>query len=33
MSINNKFMDLLINVTTKAALASYYFVGKKDKTG
>ncbi len=31
MSIDKKFIDKLINVTSKAALASSYFVGKKDK--
>ena len=31
MTIDNKFIDLLINVTTKAALASYFLVGKKNK--
>ena len=31
MSISNKFVDLFVNVTTRAALASSYFVGKKDK--
>ena len=32
MTIDKKFVDQFINVTTKAALASSYFVGKKDKT-
>ena len=31
MSINKKFIDQFVNVTSKAALASSYFVGKKDK--
>ncbi len=31
MGIDKKFEDLFINVSTKAALASYYFIGKKDK--
>jgi fructose-1,6-bisphosphatase II / sedoheptulose-1,7-bisphosphatase len=31
MSIDKKFIDLFLNVTTKAALASSYLVGKKDK--
>ena len=31
MTIDNKFIDLFINVTTKAALASHYLVGKKNK--
>ncbi|MDA9733367.1 class II fructose-bisphosphatase [Candidatus Pelagibacter sp.] len=31
MVINKKFVDQLIKVTSKAALASSYFVGKKDK--
>ena len=31
MAINKKFIDQFINVTSKAALASYYLVGKKDK--
>jgi fructose-1,6-bisphosphatase II / sedoheptulose-1,7-bisphosphatase len=31
MSINKKFIDQFANVTSKAALASSYFVGKKDK--
>ena len=31
MSIDNKFIDQFINVTSKAALASSYLVGKKDK--
>jgi len=31
MTIDVKFIDLLINVTSRAALASYYLVGKKDK--
>tara|TARA_X000000950_G_C13729184_1_gene583502 strand:- start:29 stop:979 length:951 start_codon:yes stop_codon:yes gene_type:complete len=31
MSLDKKFEDLFINVTNRAALASYYFVGKKNK--
>ena len=31
MAIDRKFIDQFINVTQKAALASSYFVGKKDK--
>ena len=31
MAIDKKFIDQFINVTSKAALASSYFVGKKDK--
>ena len=31
MSINKKFVDQLVTVTSKAALASSYLVGKKDK--
>ena len=31
MAINQKFIDQFVNVTSKAALASYYLVGKKDK--
>ena len=31
MSINKKFIEKFINVTSKAALASSYLVGKKDK--
>ena len=31
MTIDKKFVDQFINVTTKAALASSYFVGKKNK--
>ena len=31
MVIDKKFVDQLIQVTSKAALASSYFVGKKDK--
>ena len=31
MTIDHKYIDQIINVTTKAALASYDFVGKKDK--
>ena len=31
MTIDQKFINQFINVTSKAALASYYLVGKKDK--
>ena len=31
MAIDNKFIDQFVNVTSKAALASSYLVGKKDK--
>ena len=31
MTIDKKFVDKLINVTSKAALASFFLVGKKDK--
>ena len=31
MSIEEKFIDQFANVTSKAALASYHLVGKKDK--
>ena len=31
MAIDNKFIDQFINVTSKAALAASYLVGKKDK--
>ena len=31
MSIDQKFIEQFINVTSKAALASYYLIGKKDK--
>ena len=31
MAINKKFIDQLVNVTSKAALASSYLVGKNDK--
>ena len=31
MSIDQKFIDQLVNVTSKAALASYHLIGKKDK--
>ena len=33
MTIDKKFIDQFINVTSKAALASSYLVGKKDKIG
>ena len=31
MPIDKKFIKLFVNVTSKAALASSYLVGKKDK--
>ena len=31
MTIDQKFVDQFVNVTSKAALASYHLVGKKDK--
>ena len=31
MSIDKKFIEKFINVTSKAAIASFNFVGKKDK--
>ena len=31
MAIDKKFIDQFVNVTSKAALASYYLVGKKNK--
>ena len=31
MTIDQKFIHKLVNVTTKAAIASYQFIGKKDK--
>ena len=31
MAIDKKFIDLFLNVTSKAALASHFFVGKTDK--
>ncbi len=31
MTIDKKYIDQLINVTSKAALASSYYIGKKDK--
>ena len=33
MSLDSKFIDKFIKVTSKAALASSYLVGKKDKNG
>ena len=33
MAIDKKFIDQFVNVTSKAALASYHLVGKKDKDG
>ena len=31
MTIDSKFIDLLSNITSRAALAAHFFVGKKDK--
>ena len=31
MAIDKKFLDQLVNVTSRAAVASSYLVGKKDK--
>ena len=31
MGIDTKYINKFVNVTSKAALASYYFVGKNDK--
>ena len=31
MGIDTKYINQFVNVTSKAALASYYFVGKNDK--
>ena len=31
MTIDKKYIDQFINVTSKAALASSYLIGKKDK--
>ena len=31
MAIDKKFIDQFINVTSKAAYASSFFIGKKDK--
>ena len=31
MAIDKKFVDQFINITSKAALATSYLVGKKDK--
>ena len=31
MALDKKFENLFLNVSIRAALASYYFVGKKDK--
>ena len=31
MAIDKKFIDQFVNVTSKAAIASSYFIGKKDK--
>tara|TARA_A100000164_G_C21885723_1_gene762646 strand:- start:124 stop:1065 length:942 start_codon:yes stop_codon:yes gene_type:complete len=33
MAIDRKYLDLFSNVSSRAALASYYLVGKKDKIG
>ena len=33
MGINTKFIDQFVNVTSKAALAASYKIGKKDKNG
>ena len=32
MTINKKYIDYFVNVTSKAAFSSSYFVGKKDKS-
>ena len=31
MGIDTKYINQFVNVTSKAALASYYFIGKNDK--
>ena len=31
MSLDKKFEEQFLNVTSKAALSSYYLIGKKDK--
>ena len=31
MNLDKKYEDLVLNVSIKAALASYYFIGKNDK--
>ena len=31
MTIDHKYIEHFVNVTSKAALASYDFIGKKDK--
>ena len=31
MSLDKKFEKLILNVSSRAALSSYYFIGKKDK--
>ena len=31
MTIDQKFIDQFVNVTSKAAIASYHLVGKNDK--
>ena len=31
MTIDHKFIDQFVKVTSKAALSSYYLIGKKDK--
>ena len=33
MTIDQKYINQFLNVTSKAALASFYFIGKKDKIG
>ena len=33
MSLDKKFEDLLLNVSSRAAFSSYSFIGKKDKNG
>ena len=33
MTIEKKYIDQLINVTSQAAVASFVLIGKKDKTG
>ena len=30
MTINKEFIEQFVNVTQKAALSSYYFIGKKN---
>ena len=31
MSLDKKFENLILNVSCRAALSSYYYIGKKDK--